>query len=160
MAQAFKENIVKIDTVENENKSLNLEVQKLRDQSLSYKSKCQKLELEAKENKDKMAIFEVNAKRSQAALEDEKEMNYNLTLKVISLSIELKTLKSKSEEQQNLQIEDCVACGCARDEILAFLPCFHAKTCKQCCKKILDSSERAKCPYCREKVTDFKKVFV
>ena len=159
VAQAFKENDVKIEYFENENKSLNLEVQKLRDQSLSYKSKCQKLELEAKENRDKMAIFEVNAKRSQSALESEKEMSYNLTLKVISLGIELKTLKSKSEEQQNLQIEDCVACGCTREEILAFLPCFHAKTCKRCSKKIL-ASVGSKCPYCREKVNEFKKVFV
>ena len=98
-------------------------------------------------------------KRSQIGLETEKEMNNDLTAKVRSLSIELKTLKSKSEEQQNLQIEDCVACGGTREEILAFLPCLHAKTCKQCCKKILDSVG-SKCPYCRVKVTDFKKVFV
>ena len=101
VAQEFKENFAKIEALKNDNKSLNLQVQKLRNQSL----------------------------------------------------------KSQSDEQQNLQIEDCVACGGRREELLAFFPCLHAKTCKQCCKKILDSVG-SKCPYCRVKVTEFKKVFV
>ena len=60
-----------------------------------------------------------------------------------------------------LQIEDCVVCKGPRNEILAFLPCMHAKTCKKCCRKILEASvdEGAKCPICREKVSEFKKVF-
>ena len=60
-----------------------------------------------------------------------------------------------------LQIEDCVVCKGPRREILAFLPCMHAKTCKKCCRKILETSEDegAKCPICRVKVSEFKKVF-
>ena len=141
-------------SLENENKTL-------KDKSMSLERKCHNLELENKGNKNKLATLEVNFKRSQILLKTEKEMNNDVTAKVKSLSIELKTLKLKSKEQQNFQIEDCVACGGTREEILAFLPCLHAKTCKQCCKKILDPYEGAKkCPYCRVQVTEFKKVFV
>ena len=61
-----------------------------------------------------------------------------------------------------LQIEDCVVCKGTRREILAFLPCMHAKTCIKCCRKILETSEdeEAKCPICRGKVSEFKKVFL
>ena len=51
----------------------------------------------------------------------------------------------------------CVICCNPRNGIFAFQPCGHAKTCEECCMKILANSQG--CPFCRGAVTKFQKIF-
>ena len=62
---------------------------------------------------------------------------------------------SPTEENQN----ECKICFEAKNGVFAFLPCYHAPACEQCCRRIVQSSEST-CPICRSQVTDFKKIFL
>ena len=157
--EASKLQNVRICSLEEINKKLSFKNITLKNQLMSFKlleAKYQKLENESKENKTKMAISAKETEILYEKLESEKQKNRDLRSKLKSLDAEYKALNLKH------QIEDCVACGVEREEIFAFLPCLHAKTCKNCCEKILQSIEDfevAKCPYCRVDVTEFKKIF-
>ena len=53
--------------------------------------------------------------------------------------------------------KNCVICHEAIQEMFAFQPCGHAKTCKKCTMRILATSQP--CPMCRRNVTRYQKIF-
>ena len=54
---------------------------------------------------------------------------------------------------------DCKVCFGPKNEIFAFQPCGHAVACKQCCETILGTPD-SKCPFCRNEVNWFQKIFM
>ena len=72
--------------------------------------------------------------------------------------IKEKMVESYSSIEQQLQnSKACVICCNDRYGTFAFQPCRHAKTCEDCCKKILSDSKT--CPICRGTVTEYHKIF-
>ena len=78
--------------------------------------------------------------------------------KKIIRMIKEKMVESYSSIEQQLQnSKACVICCNDRNGTFVFQPCRHAKTCEDCCKKILGDSKT--CPICRGTVTEYHKIF-
>ena len=59
------------------------------------------------------------------------------------------------------ELNNCIICFNPKNGTFAFLPCGHAKTCENCCKRILQpANQQHECPTCRQPVTNYHKIFI
>ena len=71
---------------------------------------------------------------------------------------------SKNDDEQlpqakRIKLDECWICYNPRNNIWAFGPCGHAKTCEACCLKLFYlPNGTPTCPVCREEVKDFMKI--
>ena len=57
--------------------------------------------------------------------------------------------------------DDCKICCSPKNGVFAFLPCFHAIACEECCVKITYATDLENvCPVCRKEVVKFEKIFL
>ena len=54
---------------------------------------------------------------------------------------------------------DCKVCFEPKNEVFAFQPCGHAVACQQCCETIVGMPD-PRCPFCRNEVNWFQKIFM
>ena len=81
-------------------------------------------------------------------------------LQIISQQLDKNTKLKEKYGAKRMKFDDCIICCSPRHEIFVMVPCGHAKTCKTCCEKILNTPGKdSKCPVCRVKVTTYMKAF-
>ena len=79
-----------------------------------------------------------------------------------SLRKSIANLENSSNEHENSLETDCPICCESKSDTYAFVPCGHAIACENCCVKLTFGEEPKKriCPICREKITQYIKVFL
>ena len=66
-------------------------------------------------------------------------------------------LEKMDETIVSKEAKTCVVCFEEKSGTFVLQPCGHAKTCQNCCDKIV--SETKKCPLCRETVSKYQKIY-
>ena len=76
------------------------------------------------------------------------------------LRIVKKMASEKDECPENINNRaPCLVCLTPRNGLFVLLPCGHVSLCELCCFHIQKLNKGKKCPSCREKITDYKKLF-
>ena len=74
------------------------------------------------------------------------------------IATQLPVLFEKAIKKLAVTSSDCVICYCPKNGVFAFLPCGHANSCEDCCKKL--TSKNDKCPICRQIVNSYNKIYL
>ena len=84
----------------------------------------------------------------------------DLILTKMMSSVKEKGTMKKSSKAVQFTLEECLTCNGEREEIFSLYPCGHAKTCEQCCIKLIASFDITPvCPICRSRIDDYKKIY-
>ena len=106
--------------------------------------------------------LELKNKSSKTALELAKGKGDKEIIQLI-LKKQLKDwAPDRQQTRKRKHEEDCTICCNPKEGLFAFLPCFHAIACENCCFKICYDKDMSKnaCPICRKNVTGYQKIYV
>ena len=103
---------------------------------------------------DNNASMVLKDRRNKTPLDIAEEKRHK---KIIRMIKEKMVESYSSIQEQLLNSRACVICFNPRNGIFVLQPCGHAKTCEDCCKKIVTNSKV--CPICRGNATQYQKIF-
>ena len=110
------------------------------------------------------ADFKKKNKDHKSPLEESRFLAGNDVLNIIIDKISAMKLQETDitpPKPFQFTLDECLICTKPREEIIALLPCGHAKTCEFCSLKLIALSDtNSVCPICRSIITDYKKIYV
>ena len=109
---------------------------------------------------DSGADLELQSFCGKNALEFANANGNSEIVEIITKMLDKNSNLTNKDKAKRIKFDDCIICCNPRYEIFVMIPCGHAKTCKTCCERVLNTpGTESKCPVCRMAVTSLHKVF-